>query len=207
MTDNATGSPQVVTVSGTGYGIPATSFTPTSLTFASQNIGTTSAIQTITLKDTGTDTLNISSIALTGVHAGDFAITANTCAATLAPAAACVITVSFTPTAAGTRGAYVTVTDNANNIAGATQSAPLTGTGVAVPTAVVAPTTPLTFPTTAVGTTTAAMTATLSNSTGTGPLTIASIVIGGTNPGDYAQTNNCGSTLVAGTSCTISVKF
>ncbi len=134
------------------------------------------------------------------------AITANTCAATLAPAATCVITVSFTPTAAGTRAAYVTVTDNANNIAGSTQSAPLTGTGVAVPTAVVAPTTPLTFPTTAVGTTTAAMTATLTNS-GTGPLTIASIVIGGTNPGDYAQTNNCGSTLVAGTSCTISVKF
>jgi beta-lactam-binding protein with PASTA domain len=204
VTDNATGSPQSVAVTGTGYGIPATSFTPTSLTFASTNIGVTSATQTITLKDTGTDTLDISSIAVTGVNLGDFAQT-NTCVATLAPAATCVITVSFTPTAAGARGASVTVTDNSNNVAGSTQSAALTGTGAAVPTAGVAPTT-LTFSSTNVGATSAAQTVTITNS-GTGSLTISSITIGGTSSADYAETNTCGATLVASSSCAISVTF
>lgn len=203
VTDNATGSPQSVALSGLGYGIPAATLTPTSLTFSSTNIASTSATQTITLSNPGTDTLNLS-ISLTGVNAGDFSQT-NTCAATLAPAESCVVTVSFKPTASGTRSAYVTFTDNANNISGSTQSAPLTGTGVAVPSAAIAPTT-LTFSSTNTGVTSAAQTATLTNS-GSGPLTIASVALSGTNATDFAETNNCGQTLTAGSNCTISVTF
>jgi hypothetical protein len=204
VADNATGSPQTVALTGTGYGIPSPTITPASLTFASTNIGSTAATQTVTLKNSGTDTLAISSIAVTGVNAGDFSQT-NTCSTTLAPAASCVVTVSFKPTASGSRGAAVTFTDNANNVAGATQSAALTGTGVAVPTAAAAPTS-LTFPSTSIGVASSVMSSTLSNS-GTGPLTITSIAIGGTNAGDYSETNTCGSTLNQATSCTISVTF
>ncbi len=47
---------------------------------------------------------------------------------------------------------------------------------------------------------------TLTN-TGTANLTISSITITGTNSGDFSQTNNCGSSLGASSSCTINVTF
>ncbi len=205
VTDNATGSPQSVALTGTGYGIPELSFTPTSLTFASTNINATSATQTITLKDTGTDYLGFSGITIAGVNSSEFTITNNTCSTYLAPAGTCVLTISFKPTASGPQGAYVVVSDNANNVTGSIQIAALSGTGVAVPAAGVSPTT-LTYTSTNVGATSAAQTSTITNS-GTGPLTITSITIGGTNSGDYAETNTCGATLVAGANCIISVTF
>ncbi len=204
IADTAAGSPQSVSLSGLGYGIPATSYTPASLTFASTNINASSASQNITLNNPGTDTLNISGISITGGNASQFTET-STCPATLAPAASCVITVTFKPTSAGTQSAYVTVTDNANNIPGATQSTPLTGTGNGVPGGATSPTS-LTFASTNIGVASAVQTSTLTNS-GTGPLTIASIAIGGAGAADYSQTNNCGSTLLNGSSCTISVTF
>jgi hypothetical protein len=204
ITDNASGSPQTVAVSGTGYGIPATSYTPASLSFSNTNINASSASQNITLKNTGTDTLNISGVSITGGTANQFSQT-NTCPATLAPAASCAITVTFKPTSAGSLSAYITVADNANNIAGSTQSTPISGTGVAVPTGSASPT-GLTFPSTNIGVNSSVMSSTLTNS-GTGPLTLASIAIGGANAADYSQTNTCGSTLVAGANCVISVTF
>jgi len=42
---------------------------------------------------------------------------------------------------------------------------------------------------------------------GTAPMTINSISLGGTNPGDFVETNNCGSSLAAGANCTINVDF
>jgi len=47
---------------------------------------------------------------------------------------------------------------------------------------------------------------TLTN-TGGAPLSITSITISSGNPGDFAQTNNCGTTVAAGASCTINVTF
>jgi hypothetical protein len=41
-------------------------------------------------------------------------------------------------------------------------------------------------------------------------MTINSIVIGGTNPGQFSQTNTCGpfpATVAAGASCTVNVTF
>jgi hypothetical protein len=204
VADNASGSPQALSVTGTGYGIPAANYTPTSLSFSNTNINASSATQTTTLKNTGTDTLVIGGVALTGGNANQFSQT-NTCPASLAPAASCVITVTFKPTVAGSQSASVTVTDNANNLSGSTQSVPLSGTGVAVPTGATSPTM-LTFPSTDIGVASSAQTSTLTNS-GTGPLTISSIAIGGTNAADYSQTNTCGATLVAGANCKISVTF
>ena len=39
------------------------------------------------------------------------------------------------------------------------------------------------------------------------PLTINRIYVAGVNPGEYSETNTCGSTLAATTSCTVSVTF
>jgi hypothetical protein len=57
-----------------------------------------------------------------------------------------------------------------------------------------------------IGTTSAPQTATLTN-VGSSPLPIHTIGITGTDAGDFAQTNGCGSSLAAGASCTISVTF
>src|SRR5262249_2862453 len=105
---------------------PVVSLSPTSLGFGNQNVGTTSAAQTISLTNTGTAALTISSIAISGTNAGDFAQT-NNCSATLNVNTSCTISVTFTPSATGTRTASVIVTDNA---AGSPQSVALGGAGV-----------------------------------------------------------------------------
>jgi Abnormal spindle-like microcephaly-assoc'd, ASPM-SPD-2-Hydin len=108
---------------GGGGGTPAATLNPTSLTFASQNVGTTSAAQTITLTNSGTAALSITSIAASGDY-----VQTNTCGTSVAAGANCTISVKFTPTAAGTRTGTITVTDNAS---GSPQTASLMGTGVA----------------------------------------------------------------------------
>ena len=202
VTDNATGSPQTLPVTGLSVGVPQASFSPTSLTFASQGVGTTSAAQTITLSNPGTDTLSISSIALTGTNAADFKQT-NTCGTSIAAKANCTISLTFDPAAVGSRTASLSVTDNANNTAGSVQTAGLTGTGTGVQKISFSPTS-LSFPSTNVGSSSAAQSITVSNP-GTATLTISSISI--TPTGDYTQTNTCGSSLAVGSTCSITVTF
>jgi hypothetical protein len=113
ITDNATAGPQQVTLDGTGATAAppltyAATVSPGSLTFQTQADGSTSSAQSVTLTNTGTGVLAISSIAVTG----DFAQT-NNCGTTLAAAATCSIGVTFTPTTTGDRPGKLTVTDNA----------------------------------------------------------------------------------------------
>jgi hypothetical protein len=175
------------------------SLSPSTLTFAPQAIGTTSASKSVTLTNTSDAPLSISNIAITGINSGDFAQT-NDCPVspgTVAPAGFCTLSVTFTPTATGIRTGAVTITDNA---VGSPHQLPLTGTG-GVPVVSLTPSS-LSFASQAVGSTSPPQPATLKNA-GDGPLSIASI----TTAGDFAQTNNCGSTVNAGASCTLMVTF
>ena len=182
---------------GIGYAqSPIVTLSPTSLTFASQLVGTTSSPQNVTLTNTGTASLSITKIGLTGANGKDYAQT-NNCGKTVAAGASCTVTVTFTPTAKGTRTANVGVTDNA---AGSPQTVSLTGTGLA-PFVKLTPTS-LTFSGQQVGTTSASQKVTLKN-TGTAALTINSIAASG----DFAQTNTCGSSVAINASCTITVTF
>jgi len=194
--DSAAGSPQQVPLNGIGT---TAKLSPVSINFGTVALGVTTAAKTVTLTNVGTTTLTISSIGITGTNPADFMETATTCGASLAAAASCTVSVEFKPTTTGTRSAALSVTDNA---AGNPQQVPLTGTGT---TAKLSPGS-LTFGSVAVGTTSTAKTVTLTN-VGTTALTITSIAITGTNPGDFLQSNNCGSSLAANASCTISVQF
>ena len=196
ITDNAAGSPQQVPLSGTGT---TAKLVPTPLGFGTLAVGLTSPVKKVTLTNIGTTTLTISSIAVTGAEAGDFPETATTCGSSLAAAASCTVSLTFKPTTTGARSANLTVTDNA---AGSPQQVPLSGTGT---TAELTPTS-LSFGKVTVGTTSSVMTATLKN-VGTTAITITSITLAGLDPGDFAQTNTCGSSLAASASCTISVTF
>src|SRR5438876_110504 len=182
---------------GIGYAqSPIVTLSPTSLTFPSQLVGTTSSPQNLTLTNTGTASLSITKISLTGANGKDYAQT-NNCGKTLAAGASCTITVTFTPTAEGTRTGSVSISDNAS---GSPQAVTLTGTGLA-PLVSLSPTT-LTFSSQTVGTTSSPQNVTLTN-TGNSSLSITSITISG----DFAQTNTCGSTVAAGANCSISVTF
>ncbi|HMG52967.1 MAG TPA: choice-of-anchor D domain-containing protein, partial [Kofleriaceae bacterium] len=99
---------------------PQLTATPTSLSFAARDVGTTSAAQTVTVQNPGS-----AAVTLSGVTTGstEFAQT-NTCGASLAAGATCTISATFTPSATGARSATLTVSNS-----GATLSVPLTGTG------------------------------------------------------------------------------
>lgn len=120
FTDNATGSPQMVKLTGTGVE-PAT-LTPASETYAGQKVGTTSAAKTLTL--TNNQTVALTSIALSTT--GDFAISATTCTTSLAAKAKCTISVTFTPEETGTLTGQLRVGDSASN---SPQTSALMGTG------------------------------------------------------------------------------
>ena len=189
ITDNASGSPQSVPLTGTTPA--AVALSPSSLTFSSQAIGTTSAAQTVTLTNTGGTSLSISSIATSQ----PFAET-NNCPVSLAGGASCSISVTFTPHASGTASGAVTISDNA---AGSPQSFALTGTTPAI--ASLSPSS-LTFPATVIGST-ATQTVTLTNKGGAN-MNITNLT--------YANrfsvpSENCLGTLAGGASCQITVAF
>lgn len=101
--------------------IPVT-LTPTSAIYKAQKVGTTSAAKTFTLA-------NDQTVALTGIASsasGDFHVSATTCPSSLAAHLTCTISVTFKPTATGTRTGTLKVTDSASN---SPQTASLTGTG------------------------------------------------------------------------------
>jgi hypothetical protein len=192
----------IVTLSGIGGG-PVVSVLPTSLTFALQPVGTTSAAQTVTVSNTGNAPLTAFSATFGGTNPTNFARAAgDTCGTTLAAGASCTINVTFTPSATGARSATLSVSGTGTNTAIVT----LSGTG-AGPVVGVLPAS-LTFASQAVGTTSAIQTVTVSN-TGNAPLTAISATFGGTNPTNFARAagDTCGTTLAAGASCTINVTF
>ncbi len=202
IVDNAAGSPHAITLSGTGAAVPApvVSLTATSLTFASQVVGTTSASQSVTLTNTGNAALTITSIAASAQYGQT-----NTCPvspATLAAAGTCSISVTFTPTAAGTQTGSITITDNA---AGSPHGIALTGTGAAAVPAVSLNPTSLPFGNQQINVASPVKTVTLTN-TGNATLTVTGITVTGTNNTEFTQTNTCTSVLAAGT-CTITVTF
>jgi hypothetical protein len=92
---------------------------------SNQNIGTTSAKQSVTLSNTGNASLSISVISIAGTNPGDFGQT-NNCGSSVAAGANCTIAVTFTPSANGSRSASLDVGDNASE---SPQTVSLTGMG------------------------------------------------------------------------------
>jgi len=208
--------PQTVTITGTETLPPPTvSVPPLSLLFGPQVQATTSIAQTVTITNSavaGSANLVVNQpLTFTGANAGDFA--AMGCTTAVAPAGgSCTITVTFTPQAgaAGARNAALQIASNASN---SPQSISLTGTDLAFPTITITPTPPgpVTFPPQVVMTPSAAMNVTLTNTSTTSPLSIASpngIALTGGNMGDFAiASNGCGTSLAANASCVVSVTF
>ena len=196
----AAGSPIGLVISNSATNGPAFTLSPSSLSFGEQALNLASPSQAITLNSTGPVALPISSISLSGTNPGQFAQTSN-CGTSVPAGSSCTISVSFKPTSTGSKSASITVT--AGGSAG-TKNAALSGTGVRAVYSV-SPTS-LAFGSVRRGTISAARIVTVTN-TGTVVLPISSVTLGGTNPGQFARTNNCPSQVPVGQSCTVSVVF
>jgi kumamolisin len=176
-------------------GSPVVTLSATSLAWGNIVVDATSAAKPVTVTNSGTGTLNISGIAVSG----DFALAASTkpCGSTLAVGKSCIIKVTFTPTQVGARTGTLTITDNAAN---SPQTVALSGTGT-----VQAKLTPVsaTFASEKVGTSSPAKVFTLTNEQ-----TVALTGIGISTSGDFAvSTTTCTTSLAAKAKCTISVVF
>jgi YVTN family beta-propeller protein len=194
IADNASNSPQAVALTGSGTNAQAT-LSPTSRSFGDQPLTQTSAPKTVTLTSSGTTNLNISSITFTGLNSGDFAETDN-CPASLAPGVKCTISITFTASILGAETATLTLADSAVT---SPQTVALSGTGIQP--ATLSPAT-MNFGSQAEGTTSAAKSVTLTNNLNS-TVAISSIA----TTGDFAQTNSCGNSVAANSTCVISVTF
>jgi hypothetical protein len=190
---NIPGGQATLSLGGTGTAAAAIVLTPLTLSFPATLVKQTAASQIITVANTGANPAALYTPTITG----DFTIAASTCGATLASQTACSLSISFTPTAGGTRTGLLTVTDSAG-----TQTAQLSGTGDAPATDTLSPAS-LTFAQQAIGTTSAAQQVTLTNA-GDVALTLITASV---SPGDFTATNSCGASLNPHSSCAISVAF
>ena len=158
----------------------------------------------MTITTDGGQALSLNTLAITGANPGDFAET-DTCHVpnVLQLGNSCSVLVSFTPSAAGSRTAAVTITSNASP---PTESAQLNGTGLTPAPALTLIPGSLDFGTTAVGSSTP-MNVTVTNA-GTAALHITNVAVVGPNTNDFGFSGPaCNSAIPVYASCTITVTF
>jgi lactonase family protein with 7-bladed beta-propeller/centrosomal CEP192-like protein len=158
------------------------------------------ATSSVTLSSTGFSPLLINTISISGD--ASFTQTNNCPMSSMAAGATCTVTVKFAPTVAGTFTGALNIDSNAPAAA-----VSLSGTAPAVPYPDLVPST-LTFPSTTVGVASATQTFAVENlPVASATFQVTGITIGGSNPNDFSQTNNCTSSIAIGSSCTITVTF
>jgi hypothetical protein len=173
------------------YPVTGVNASPTALTFSPQVTGTTSAAQSVSVSNPTNAAASVSSIATSGAFAQT-----NTCGSSIAANGSCAVSVTFSPTAAGSATGSLTI-----NAGGVTNTVSLSGTGTAPGPVLSASPASLSFPATLVGSSPATQTVTVTNS-GTAAATVSGVSV----TGAFSQTNNCTSIAVNG-SCTVTVKF
>ena len=108
---------------------PIATLSSTTMGFGQVTVGTASAAQTVTLRNTGASPLQVSAIGISGTEF-NLSASASTCTSTtsLAVSASCIVAVSFTPATANVRSGTLSI---AHNAVGSPSTVSLAGTGVA----------------------------------------------------------------------------
>ena len=101
--------PHMISLQGTGIGAGQLTLSATSLQFAPQKVGTTSAAQMVMVTNTGSAPINFSGI----TSSATFFPTSNTCGGSLSAGASCTISVQFAPTLKGILAGTLTIDDDA----------------------------------------------------------------------------------------------
>jgi hypothetical protein len=95
---------------------------PASLSFGNENVGSTSAAQSVTVDNPGSTAASVSSVGVTGAFSQT-----NTCGSSIAAGGSCTVSVKFAPTASGAASGTLTVGSNAPS---SPLSVSLSGSGV-----------------------------------------------------------------------------
>lgn len=201
VTSSATAQPISVPLNGTASGSsnasqPTATFSPSSINFGNQTVGTTSNAWTVTLNNTGAGALNITSMSLS--DAADFTFTTD-CGATVGAYSNCHVNVSFAPLSPGNIVGKLVLMSNA-----ATTSIALNGNGQAAASSIVVAPSQLSFGNQNVGSTSNAQVVTVSN-TGS-----SATSMGGFNFSNSAysvQSTTCTGTLAGNSTCNVNVVF
>ena len=180
-----------------------------SVAFPTTTIGTTSAPQTVSFSNTGTSSLTVNEVALSGFDGDDFGVVSDACTGTtLAPGASCTVGAQFTPTVTGTRSMTLSLRHTGLNDP---LNVSLTGVGGAVDTAAAISFAPrsLSFVDLHVGSTSPLQTVTVSNAGGTAPLSFSSAAtLSGPGAASYTIVDDrCTTPVDPGGSCQIDVAF
>jgi N-acetylneuraminic acid mutarotase len=107
------GQPQTTAELYTGGNGPLVVFSPTAVTFRSQQVGSTSSPLAYTVSNDGSANLNVAGIEITGPNPGDYQADTNCTEGPLRPGWSCQVSVVFAPTYTGLRQAQVLTADNA----------------------------------------------------------------------------------------------
>ena len=194
FTDNAPGSPQVVSMVGTGVATNSTLVAnPGSVAFGNTSVGSSNP-QTITLTNNGNTSATISAISATG---NGFSATGLSVPLTLAASHSTTFTAQFAPTTVGAASGSILITSTASN---PTVAIALGGTGVQG--SLTANPTSINFGSLLVGAS-GSVSVTLTN-TGTGSVAISQGSASGTG---FSITGLTAMTLTAGQSTSFTAKF
>ena len=173
---------------------PAITVSTGALSYANQNINTSSASQTVTINNFGGSPLDFASIT-----ANNGFVDTTSCASFLIAGSSCTAYVSFAPSVIGQANGLLTFSDNSANL-GAKQVVTLSGFATH-PAAYVVPGS-LAFPGQVLNTVSPSQSVVVLN-TGTGPMQVSTV----TTAAPFSQTNNCTVAIVPGNACTIQVWF
>jgi hypothetical protein len=185
--------------SSTVCGFPATqtlAVQPSILTFENEAVGSTTASLPITVLNAATASATIGSITATG------AFTQTNNCGSLGSDGTCTINVTFTPTASGLSTGTLSIPSNEPGSPNTVTLVGTSGNPTSTSGSLTATPSSLSFGDVNVGSTSSSQAVTVSNP-GTSAQTISSVSVSG----QYTQTNTCGSSLAAGASCTVNVKF
>ncbi len=190
---NVAGGQATAALAGVGLTAAAVVVNPIAITYPGTNVGAASAVQNITVSNTGGVTASLQAPVVTG----DFKITANTCGPSLAAGVGCTVSVAFQPTASGMRTGSFSITDGVG-----TQTVSLTGSGVLPATDALGPMS-LSFAAQQLNMASAGQQVTLTNA-GDAALTLVAAQI---SSGDFTVVNGCGNSLAGHAACALTVAF
>ncbi len=185
-------------------GVPMIDITPANINFGSLEVGNTTAVQTVTVSNTGLGNLNIQSIT---AASGDFSqVASGTCAAApfvLIPTASCTLDFTYSPTTAGLTSQDIEI--NSDSAGTNPTIVELSGEGLQAMLTLTPG--PVDFGITELNTSSAPMVLTLTNN-GTADLDVTAMTAAA---GDFSMdSNNCGTlpfSLTPASSCTINYQF
>jgi hypothetical protein len=199
-------TPVMFTATLTGNGIaanPAIAISPAGIQFDTVTVsaGVSSNYQPITVTNTGNVPVTFTNATLTT----GFSMAYDYCTGpAINPGASCQYYVYFNPTTTGTFSGSLSITDNAP---GSPQKVALSGTSLAATSELQFSQTTVSFGNQLLNAASSSVTVNLINR-GTDAVTISTIALAGTDPGDFSETDSCaGSNLAANSICTITLTF